>query len=108
MRLGLVTAIMLFGACQETRAPIGPTPGRPRFDGAAALALVRAQVDFGPRVPGSEGHGAQLAWMVERLDSLAPEVAVDTFTHVTAVGDSLTLSTCSHDSDPRRRAGSCC
>jgi len=91
MRLGIVTAILLFGACQETQVPIGPTPGRPRFDGSAAMALVHTQVDFGPRVPGTEGHDRQLAWMVARLDSLAPEVAVDTFSHVTLEGDSLTL-----------------
>jgi hypothetical protein len=91
MRFGLVTFVLLFGACQETRVPVGPTPGRPRFDGDAALALVRRQVDFGPRVPGTEGHRRQLEWMVARLDSLAPEVAVDTFSHVTTMGDSLTL-----------------
>lgn len=83
--------ILLIGACQETQVPIGPTPGRPRFDGEAALELVRTQVAFGPRVPGTEGHARQLDWMVERLDSLAAEVAVDTFTHVTTTGDSLTL-----------------
>lgn len=70
---------------------VGPTPGRPRFDGQAALDLVRAQVDFGPRVPGTDGHARQMGWMVSRLDSVAPEVAVDTFSHVTEEGDSLTL-----------------
>jgi hypothetical protein len=78
-------------ACGEYDGAEGPTPGRPRFDGEAALALVRVQVAFGPRVPGTRGHASQLAWMVERLDTLAPEVSVDTFTHVTASGDSLTL-----------------
>lgn len=91
MRLGLVTFILLFGACQETQVPVGPTPGRPSFDGEAAMALVHTQVDFGPRVPGSEGHRRQLEWMVARLDSLASEVAVDTFSHVTASGDTLPL-----------------
>ncbi len=91
MRIGIVTAILLIGACQETRVPVGPMPGRPRFDGAAAFALVEKQVAFGPRVPGTSGHSAQLDWMVARLDSVAPEVVVDTFSHVTAAGDSLTL-----------------
>jgi Zn-dependent M28 family amino/carboxypeptidase len=77
--------------CADEGTPEGPTPGRPRFDGEAALELVRAQVAFGPRVPGTPGHARQLAWMIERLDALAPELAVDTFTHVTASGDSLTL-----------------
>lgn len=70
----------------------GPTPGRPAFDGNVALDLVRTQVGFGPRVPGTDGHAAQLAWMLERLDSLAPLVVADTFTHVTAAsGDTITL-----------------
>ncbi|MDH3206673.1 MAG: M28 family peptidase [Gemmatimonadota bacterium] len=91
MRFGFVTIVLLIGACQETQVPVGPTPGRPRFDGAAALELVRTQVAFGPRVPGTEGHQLQLDWMVARLRELSPEVAVDTFSHVTASGDSLRL-----------------
>jgi Zn-dependent M28 family amino/carboxypeptidase len=69
----------------------GPTPGRPLFDGDAAMALVRQQVAFGPRVPGTPGHAAQRAWMLARLDSTGASVSVDTFPHVTTEGDSLTL-----------------
>ena len=90
LTLGLATLLGLL-ACDEPGAVSGPTPGRPSFDGDAALELVHAQVAFGPRVPGSEGHARQLAWMVERLDTLAAEVAVDTFSHVTAAGEALTL-----------------
>jgi hypothetical protein len=71
---------------------MGATPGRPTFDGAAAFELVRAQVAFGPRVPGTPGHAAQLEWMLARLDSLAPVVRTDYFEHVTAAGDSLELT----------------
>jgi glutaminyl-peptide cyclotransferase len=78
-------------ACDDSDGVRGPTPGRPRFDGEAALALVREQVAFGPRVPGSVGHARQLEWMVSRLDTLAAEIAVDTFTHRTAAGERLTL-----------------
>ncbi len=69
----------------------GPTPGRPVFDGDAAYALVGSQVGFGPRVPGRPGHALQLRWMLARLDSLGATPVVDTFTHVTTGGDSLTL-----------------
>ncbi len=80
----------MFAACHD--GVQGPTPGRPAFDGEVAFELVRRQVDFGPRVPGAEGHAAQLAWMLARLDSLAPVVQADTFTHVTtAAADTLTL-----------------
>ncbi len=56
------------------------------------MALVERQVAFGPRVPGTDGHAAQLGWMIARLDSLAPEVVADTFDVVTTQGDSLTLT----------------
>jgi glutaminyl-peptide cyclotransferase len=91
MRLGLLAAVLLIGACQETQVPVGPTPGRPRFDGGAAMEHVETQVAFGPRIPGTDGHRLQLDWMVARLDSLSPDVSVDTFTHVTVSGDSLEL-----------------
>ena len=76
-------------ACAE--ATLDAPAARPALDGEAALALVHRQLDFGPRIPGTSGHAAQLAWMVARLDSLAPEVVSDTFHHVTTAGDSLTL-----------------
>lgn len=78
-------------ACGNAGVTPGRTPGRPIFDGEAALELVRVQVAFGPRIPGADGHERQLAWMLERLDTLAPAVSVDTFPHVTSSGDSLTL-----------------
>lgn len=87
--VGGAVACLLWGtACDPTgeKAAI-PT----RVDGAAVMALVQRQLDFGPRVPGTPGHAAQVTWMLARLDSLAPEVAADTFAHVTTSGDSLTL-----------------
>ncbi|MEX2466879.1 MAG: M28 family peptidase [Gemmatimonadota bacterium] len=83
-------ALGAVGGCTDTTE--GPTPGRPAFAGAPAMELVREQVSFGPRVPGTEGHARQLAWMIARLDSLAPDVVADTFTHVTAAGETLTLT----------------
>lgn len=88
-RLALASLLLAFG-CAD--APVGPTPGSPEFEGASAMALVERQVAFGPRVPGAEGHAAQLRWMLARLDSLAPEVVADTFDVVTTQGDSLTLT----------------
>jgi len=91
VRLLAIVCPMAVGACMGSGSAPGPTPGRPLFDGEAAMALVRHQVAFGPRVPGTPGHAAQLAWMVARLDSLGGSPAVDTFTHVTEAGESLTL-----------------
>jgi glutaminyl-peptide cyclotransferase len=89
VRIAVVCSALALAACLPS-AP-GPTPGRPLFDGEAAMALVRHQVAFGPRVPGTPGHDAQRAWMLARLDSAGAAVAVDTFAHVTTGGDSLTL-----------------
>lgn len=83
-------ALVLAAGCAEDAS--GPTPGSPTFDGETALELVRRQVAFGPRVPGTPGHASQLGWMIARLDSLAPEVTADTFTHVTTGQDTLTLT----------------
>lgn len=79
------------GATACLGAAQGPTPGRPLFDGEAALGLVHDQVAFGPRVPGWPGHSSQLAWMLDRLGGLSAAPVVDTFTHVTTGADSLTL-----------------
>ncbi len=85
----LVAAVLLAG-CQSD-GPSGPTAGSPTFDGSVAMDLVRQQVGFGPRVPGTPGHAAQLDWMLSRLGTVAPEVVTDTFDHVTTNGDSLRL-----------------
>lgn len=85
----LLVGLLLGAGCAGPES--AGAPGAPAFDGELALALVRDQVAFGPRVPGTPGHGAQLAWMLARLDTLAPEVVADTFAHVTVSGDSLTL-----------------
>ncbi|NIR39539.1 MAG: M28 family peptidase, partial [Actinobacteria bacterium] len=89
-RQRLVAALLLLGACTDPGQPSGATPGRPAFDGQSAYTLVEAQVAFGPRVPGTEGHARQLEWMLERL-AVAPVLAADSFEHVTTGGDTLSL-----------------
>jgi hypothetical protein len=53
-----------------------PTPHPPIFDGTAAYADVQTQVDFGPRIPGSEGHAKVRAWMQEQLSAAGWAVEV--------------------------------
>ena len=86
--------LLAMGACAgDDPGPIGLVPDtvRPQFDGAAAQALVERQVAFGPRIPGREGHAAQLAWMLARLDSLADQVETRPFTHAHTQIPGLTL-----------------
>ncbi|MGH7475478.1 MAG: M28 family peptidase [Longimicrobiales bacterium] len=66
-------------------------PG-PEFDAEAAFELLRRQVAFGPRVPGSAPHRAQLEWMVEYLRERADTVWVQAFTHRRPDGDTVPMA----------------
>ncbi|MGZ9222828.1 MAG: M28 family peptidase, partial [Anaerolineales bacterium] len=46
------------------------------FDGQRAYADVKTQVEFGPRIPGSEGHTKIQAWMQEELVKAGWQVEV--------------------------------
>ncbi len=78
----------------------GGEPGRrnasdaapyPRFDGAAAYELVKRQVDFGPRVPGSEGHRAMADWVEAYLAERSDTLVVQRFSHMTVDGEALPM-----------------
>ncbi|MFU8817723.1 MAG: M28 family peptidase, partial [Pseudomonadales bacterium] len=64
----------------------------PAFDASRAFEHIRTQVAFGPRVPGSDGHRQQLAWMTEYLRQRAAVVEQQAFTHTTTAGESLELT----------------
>ncbi|MDP9348716.1 MAG: M28 family peptidase, partial [Gemmatimonadota bacterium] len=64
----------------------------PPFDAGRAMEHVRRQVGFGPRVPGSEGHRAQLEWMRSFLAEKADTVVVQPFTYTTTGGETLRLT----------------
>jgi Zn-dependent M28 family amino/carboxypeptidase len=61
------------------------------FDGARAMAYAQAQVDFGPRVPNTEGHRAAGDWILEQLRARTDSVEVQAFAHITVDGDTLHL-----------------
>ena len=75
----------------DTVLPEAPVE-RPSFDGAEAHQLIRDQVAFGPRVPGMEGHAAQLAWMEELLGLWADEVVLQPLSHTTIGQVELSLT----------------
>ena len=87
-----VVVTSLLSSCVVESEPVGPTPGSPAFEGAVAMGHVQTQVGFGPRIPGTEGHEAQLSWMLKLMRKHAAAVVVDTFTHVTTNGDTLGLT----------------
>ncbi len=85
-RLALLAALALASACDRFRS--GP---RTAFDGTQAIAYVRAQLDFGPRVPGTAGHRRTGDWIVAQMRQRADTVIEQRWTHVTQRGDSLPL-----------------
>lgn len=66
---------------------------RPRtdFDGQQAFEYVRMQLEFGPRVPGTEGHQRMGDWLVEHLAQVADTVIEQRWRHVTLDGDSIPM-----------------
>lgn len=53
----------------------------PQFSGENAYAFTKAQVDFGPRNPGSPGHSRTLAYLQNELNKFADEVELQSFTY---------------------------
>jgi hypothetical protein len=51
----------------------------PGFNGDSAYAFVKKQVDFGPRVPGSEAHKKTQQWLIDKLKSYGAEVEIQKF-----------------------------
>ena len=48
---------------------LGASAGASPFDGGRALRDVQRQVEFGPRIPGSESHARTLDWMQAELQA---------------------------------------
>lgn len=80
----LLPVLLLLGACAAQSHT-------PEFDGDAALAYARTQVEFGPRVPGTEGHRRMAAWLDGLLRERADTVLVQAWEHTTADGDVLPM-----------------
>jgi peptidase M28-like protein len=75
--------VLLLSACRQDV---------PRtFDGEAALGYAKAQMEFGVRIPGTEGHARMALWLDSLLRARADTVIVQAWDHVTARGDTLPL-----------------
>jgi glutaminyl-peptide cyclotransferase len=85
VRRHALLVLAFLAACRSDSRPRTP------FDGAAALAHTKTQLDFGPRIPGSEGHRRTGDWLVERGRATADTVIEQRFSHVTVKGDTLPL-----------------
>jgi glutaminyl-peptide cyclotransferase len=61
------------------------------FSGAAAYGYAKAQVDFGPRVPGTPAARKAGDWIINQMRARADTVIVQSFTYTTADGKKLPL-----------------
>lgn len=48
----------------------------PNFNADSAYAFVQKQVDFGPRIPGTEAHKETLNWLVQQLEATGAKVQI--------------------------------
>src|SRR5207247_4255214 len=55
-------------------------PKHPDFDGNRAYQLLKQQVAFGPRVPGTKGHVACRDFLVKTLKECSSDVTLQEFT----------------------------
>src|SRR5678810_725508 len=80
-----IALLLLVTACK------GRESGAGRFDGEAALRYAKAQLDFGPRIPGTTGAQGAGDWIVNEMKKRADTVIVQTWTHTTADGKQLPM-----------------
>jgi peptidase M28-like protein len=93
-----IVLLFLAAACsgdakEGSAAQRGATTGASSmgFDGNAAYNYAKAQVDFGPRVPGTAAAKQAGDWIIQQMRARADTVIVQSFTHTTADGKKLPL-----------------
>lgn len=62
-----------------------------KFDGEGAMRYAKAQLDFGPRIPGTTGAQKAGDWIIEQMKSRADTVIIQTWTHTTVDGKELPM-----------------
>jgi hypothetical protein len=77
------------GSAAQTAARSGATSTG--FNGNAAYNYAKAQVDFGPRVPGTPAAKQAGDWIIRQMRARADTVIVQSFTYTTADGKKLPL-----------------
>ncbi|QDH78089.1 M28 family peptidase [Echinicola soli] len=90
---------LLLAACGETKKetvqePVIEVPVAevPAFNADSAYLFIQKQVDFGPRVPNTEGHRATSQWLQDKLASYGLTVQAQEFTAEAYDGKKLELT----------------
>jgi hypothetical protein len=93
--LAILVLCLLVGckgdAKEGSAAQVSPTATSTGFNGTAAYNYAKAQVDFGPRVPGTPAAKQAGDWIIRQMRARADTVIVQSFTYTTADGKKLPL-----------------
>lgn len=84
--LSLLLALTTVAACRSDANEKGG-----RFDGASAMGYAKAQLDFGPRIPGTQGAKRAGDWIVAQMKTRADTVIEQTWIHTTLDGKQLPM-----------------
>lgn len=96
LALGVSFALLLFAGCNSGPRDASPVPSRkttegtttpPLFDQDRSFGFLKAQVDFGPRNPGSSGYQRCLSYLQTELRKQADSVWLQTFPYRTHKGE---------------------
>lgn len=93
MRTWQLAAALLLAAtaCAREQGEVAQSAPALPFDGDRALAYVRTQLDFGPRVPGTDAHRAAGDWIAAAMRERADTVLEQRWEHRTADGRTIPL-----------------
>ena len=79
-------AFLLLSSCRgERQVKAG------KFDGQSAMNYAKAQLDFGPRIPGTAGAQRAGDWLIQQMKLRADTVIVQSWTHVTEDGKQIPM-----------------
>jgi len=83
-RFWLLGLLVFAWACSgekttETVVEEAVTKPHPAFNADSAYAFIQRQVDFGPRVPGTNGHSDTQDWMIAKLEGYGWSVQTQEF-----------------------------
>ena len=79
-----LTGLVVLGGCDRA-------PEAGKFDGEAALQYAKAQLDFGPRVPGTPAAQQAGDWIIAQMKARSDTVIVQSWTHTTKDGIQLPM-----------------
>jgi Zn-dependent M28 family amino/carboxypeptidase len=95
--VGILALLLFFTACEEdTKEGAQEEPSKPKvvevpdFKVDSAYAYIEQQVDFGPRVPGTEAHQETKKYLRNKLSEFGATVQVQTFNATRHDGEPLT------------------